>query len=44
MAREEYLPENWLERAEKLAERYKMNDVWKIINMMNKNVINMVYN
>ena len=43
MAREEYLPESWLERDKKLADKWKMNDVWKIINKMNKNVINMVY-
>ena len=27
----------------KLTERWKMNDVWKVINRMNKNIIHMVY-
>ena len=44
MAREEYLPESWLERDKKLADRWKMNCVWKLINNINKNVIYMVYN
>ena len=43
MAIEEYLPRNWFKGPEKLGQRGKTNDVWKIINRMNKNVINMVY-
>ena len=44
IAREEYLPGNWFKGGpEKLTERGKMSDVWKIINRINKNVINMVY-
>ena len=33
MAREEYLPGNWLERDIKLTEKWKENDVWKMINV-----------
>ena len=43
MAREEYLPGNWLKWPEKLGERGKTNDVWHIIERMKKNVINIVY-
>ena len=32
-----------LRGTEKLADSWKMNNVWKIINKMNKNVINMVF-
>ena len=43
MAREEYLQGNWFKGPEKLGERGKTNDVWKIIKRMNKDVINIVY-
>ena len=43
LAREEYLPGILFKGPEKLGEKGKTNDVWKIIKRMNKNVINMVY-
>ena len=43
MAREEYLPGNWFKRPEKLGERVKTKDVWKVIKRMNKNVISIAY-
>ena len=42
-AREEYLPGNWFKGSKQLTKIWKMNDVWNIINRVNKNVINMVY-